>query len=241
MLGHRVVIENIFVYWVPMAPYAWHDRLVRLVWASDLGLAFQGSLYLRPRLVWWYTRTLYKDRVQLRRPCMPSLYTVLVQSLGWRQREPGKWQLQCDWLKKVCNKIEPSADIHNGTISLCTVIYINQSFDFVTDFFLTRSRLLAEWVHCQHSKKAWLNFLDILKVVTLWPKGLRPFGIPGRSAGGRPCGQKISEIWRGSMEQYISNWGPGGGCHGLQYTIQFNDNPLAKHRLLWALNLQKYL
>ena len=75
---------------------------------SDLGLAFQGSLCLRPRLVWWYTRTLYKDRVQLRRPCMPSLYTVLVQSLGWRQREPGKWQLQCDWLKKVCNKIEPS-------------------------------------------------------------------------------------------------------------------------------------
>ena len=34
-----------------------------------------------------------------------------------------------------------------------------------------------------------LFFYNILKVVTLWTKGLRPFGIQGRSAGGRPFGQ----------------------------------------------------
>jgi hypothetical protein len=40
-----------------------------------------------------------------------------------------------DRFKKVCNKFEPSADIHNGTVSLCTVMYIRRWFDFVTDFF----------------------------------------------------------------------------------------------------------
>jgi hypothetical protein len=32
--------------------------------------------------------------------------------------------------QEICNKIEPSAYIHNGTVSLCTVMYISQWFDF---------------------------------------------------------------------------------------------------------------
>ena len=48
-----------------------------------------------------------------------------------------------------------------------------------------------------------VEFLFILKVVTLWPKGLRPFGIPGRSAGGRPNGQVISKICRGGIKQNL--------------------------------------
>jgi hypothetical protein len=34
------------------------------------------------------------------------------------------WAFCSDRFKKVCNKIEWSADIHNGTVSLCTVMYI---------------------------------------------------------------------------------------------------------------------
>ena len=37
--------------------------------------------------------------------------------------------------KKACNKIEPLTDIHNGTVSLCTVMYISRWFNFVSDFF----------------------------------------------------------------------------------------------------------
>jgi hypothetical protein len=37
--------------------------------------------------------------------------------------------------KKVCNKIELSAKIHNGTVFLCTVMCISRWFDFVTEFY----------------------------------------------------------------------------------------------------------
>ena len=41
-----------------------------------------------------------------------------------------------DRFKKVCHKIEPSADIHNAMISLYNVIYnISRWFDFATDFY----------------------------------------------------------------------------------------------------------
>jgi hypothetical protein len=40
-----------------------------------------------------------------------------------------------EWFKKVCNKIEPLANIHKGTVSLFTVMFISQWFNFVTDFF----------------------------------------------------------------------------------------------------------
>ena len=30
-----------------------------------------------------------------------------------------------DQFKNVCTKIEPSADIHKGTASLCTIMYIS--------------------------------------------------------------------------------------------------------------------
>ena len=30
-----------------------------------------------------------------------------------------------DQFKKVCTKIAPSADIHKGTVSLCTIMYIS--------------------------------------------------------------------------------------------------------------------
>jgi hypothetical protein len=49
-----------------------------------------------------------------------------------------------------------------------------------------------------------VEFLFISKVVTLWPKGIRPFGIPGRSAQGRSIGQVISKICRGSMKQTLA-------------------------------------
>ena len=40
-----------------------------------------------------------------------------------------------DQFKKVCNRIKSSADIHNVTVSLCTIMYISQWFAFDTDFF----------------------------------------------------------------------------------------------------------
>ena len=40
-----------------------------------------------------------------------------------------------DRFKKVCHKIEPSADIHNAMISLYTVMYISRWFNFETDFY----------------------------------------------------------------------------------------------------------
>ena len=55
-----------------------------------------------------------------------------------------------DWFKNVCNRIDPSADIHNGKVSLCILMYISRWFACVTDFFerevdwlLTRST--ARW------------------------------------------------------------------------------------------------
>ena len=99
---------------------------------------------------------------------------------------------------------------------------------FCYRLFWTRSRLLAEWVHCQHSKKAWLNFLDILEVVTLWPKGLRPFGIPGRSAGGRPIGQVVSKICRGQYETVPNK---------MKARYRLPWAPMAKHIFPWALNI----
>ena len=36
-------------------------------------------------------------------------------------------------------------------------------------------------------------FCNILKVVSLWPKRLRPLGTPASSGGGRPIGQEIKQ------------------------------------------------
>ena len=108
------------------------------------------------------------------RPCTPSLYAILLQSLGWRLREP--WNLS--------SRLDSHSDGHTNRTRHQMVVpdgHTRQSYQMVVSDS-----------HCRRSYQT---------VV------------------------------------------PGIGCHGHPiYKNIFNDNPMmAKHRLLWAINIQKYL
>jgi hypothetical protein len=82
-----------------------------------------------------------------------------------------------DQFKKVCNRIESSADIHTRTVSLCTVMYISQWFAFDTDFF-------EREVYWLLSRSTDLFFWIFKKSSHCGQRGAAPLGSPAPSGAG---------------------------------------------------------